>query len=233
MRILVFMSDNRKLAPTLKAADYNSLSAVINKEYCKRHGYDFIYYRPYLYENTCALYNCRDPNNQDLRHASWSKLLSTSRALLEPFDYVVYIDSDCIFKDFEHKIESFLGPADILVTNDRPFRKTLPCAGFYICRVNDTSRQFIKDWYNSNIPQKNTQHTWEQKALDKMMKKPEISLLDNGNFFFDEEGQPLRHLTGATQNVKKQRIPYLLAFFEKNAIPYDISDIHVEAFSTI
>ena len=47
-RILVFMSDNRKLHGSLAGADYNSLVAAINYEYCKKHGYDFIYYRPYL-----------------------------------------------------------------------------------------------------------------------------------------------------------------------------------------
>ena len=230
MRILVFMSDNRPLAPTLKAADYNSMAAVINKEYSKRHGYDFIYYRPYLNENTCSLYNCIDSNNV-LRHAAWSKLLSTSRALLEPYDYVVYIDSDCIFKDFEHKIESFIGEADVLITDDKPYRKTKPCSGFYICRVNEMARQFMKDWYAANIPKKNIEHPWEQAALDTLCKRPGVSMLDNGNFFYETEGQPLRHVTGR-KKINRERIPYFRKFIEDNHIAYDISDIRCEAFCT-
>ena len=48
MHILVFMSDNRKLDKNIRSAEYNSLAAAINYEYCKKYNYDFIYYRPYL-----------------------------------------------------------------------------------------------------------------------------------------------------------------------------------------
>ena len=73
------MSDNRNLEMDFKEAKYNSLAASINYEYSKKHNYDFIYYRPYLKdEENFNLTNCVDPNNiTDLRHASWSKLLST------------------------------------------------------------------------------------------------------------------------------------------------------------
>jgi hypothetical protein len=226
------MSDNRKLFPTLAGADYNSLSAVINKEYCKRHGYDFIYYKPHLPDNPYSVYNCKDPHSDALRHAAWSKLLSTSRALAEPFDYVVYIDSDCIFKDFDHKIESFIGEPDILITNDGPYRKTMPCSGFYICRVNDWCRDFIKEWYNVNIPKKNIEHSWEQAALVKIWKRPGVGLLNNGNFFYETEGQPLRHVTGK-KKLMRERLPYFRAFLDQHEIPFDISDIRCEEFSTI
>jgi hypothetical protein len=232
MRILVFMSDNRKLFPTLAGADYNSLAAVINKEYCKRHGYDFIYYRPHLPENTHSLFNCKEPVTGDLRHASWSKLLSTSRALQEPYEYVVYIDSDCIFKDFDHKIENFLTEADILIASDFPYRKTFPCAGMYICKVNDRVREFIAEWYSVSIPSKNIEHPWEQKALDTIFKRPGISMFNTGNFFNEVEGQPLRHVTGHTKLLKAQRIPYFLAFLDQHEIPFDISDIRCIEYST-
>ena len=229
----MIMSDNRKLFPTLKGADYNSLSAVINKEYCKRHGYDFIYYRPHLPDNMYSVYNCKDPHSGALRHASWSKLLSMSRALTESYDYVVYTDSDCIFKDFDHKIEDFVGPttADVLVTSDQPYRKTKACAGFFICRVNDAARKFISDWYNVNLPERNIKHSWEQAALDTIMKRPEFGIMDNGNFLFETEGQPLRHVTGHKKSMQL-RLEYFSEFIEKNNIPYDISDIRCEEFTT-
>ena len=92
MKICVFMSDNRPLAPNFEKADYNSLAASINYEYCKLYGYDFIYYRPYLKDpSVTVLYNCLDPNGEE-RHASWSKLLSTTKVLEGGDDYVVYVN---------------------------------------------------------------------------------------------------------------------------------------------
>ena len=82
MKILVCMSDNRRLRGDLDAADYNSLAAAINASYCKRQGSDFRYYRPYLNDRAEEpLFNCLDAKGR-LRHASWSKLLSMQRAVV-------------------------------------------------------------------------------------------------------------------------------------------------------
>ena len=98
MKICVFMSDNRLLSNDINNANYNSLTASINYEYCKKYNYNFLYYRPYLdNKEIIDLYNCPDPNSSELRHAAWSKLLSTQLALQLDYDYIVYIDSDCIF----------------------------------------------------------------------------------------------------------------------------------------
>ena len=108
MKICVFMSDNRKLSTDRETADYNSLSAVINYEYCKKHNYDFIYYRPYLYnENEITLNNCIDPNTKLFRHPSWSKILSTKLAfkLTASFNKLSsLIDSNTIYPCWVKKI---------------------------------------------------------------------------------------------------------------------------------
>ena len=105
------MSDNRPLSQTMEKAEYNSLTAVINNEYCKKWKYNFIYYKPYFKEQKeLLLYNCIDPNTNETRHAAWAKLLSTSLVLNLDYDYVVYIDSDCIFKNFDLSLEEFIKP---------------------------------------------------------------------------------------------------------------------------
>ena len=169
MHILVFMSDNRKLEKNIRSAEYNSLAAAINYEYCKKYNYDFIYYRPYLNDkDTIKLENCIDPNTNKLRHSAWSKLLSTSLALKLNYDYVVYIDSDCIFKDFNQSLKDFIMPhtkKDIIFLNNKPWGSDKPCSGFYVCKVCENMRQMINSWYNFDFKEKRNPCRFEQGAL--------------------------------------------------------------------
>jgi hypothetical protein len=233
-RILVFMSDNRTLAPTLPKAGYNSLVAAINSEYCKRHGYDFVYYRPYYAQKEeVKLLNCVNPVTQAMRHASWSKLLSTSLALQLNYDYICYVDSDCIFKDFHMTIEEFLQPysdKDILFLNDKPWSDTMPCAGFYICKVNERTKQFVHDWYAVNLPDKDTKHSWEQSALRTIYQNYNIGIVDSW-MFREKEGQFLRHI-GTDDGAN--RVPYFTSFLHTHNIDYakTIQAIPVREFDT-
>jgi hypothetical protein len=234
MRILVFLSDNRHLSTTLEKANYNSLSACINYEYCKHHGYDFIYYRPYLSDkDTSNLLNCRDPTTKELRHASWSKLLSTRLALQLDYDYVVYIDSDCIFKDFNQSLEEFIKPysdKDIITLNNKPWSHTLPCAGFYISKVNNTMKELFIDWYKAHIPELNTKHIWEQEALNRIHMNYNIAIVDSW-MFEEKEHQFLRHVCHVESY---NRMPYFSLFIKSKHIDYEanIRDIKVINFDT-
>jgi len=237
-RFLVFMSDNRKLEETLDTADYNSLTASINYQYCKKHGYDFVYYIPYSDSNKGELYNCKNPITNNLRHASWAKLLSTKVSLQLDYDYLVYIDTDCIFKDFNTSLEDFIKPYpnnDILFLNNKTTKimywdSLMPCAGFYICKVNDKSKQFIQDWYNFNTTEDDINHPWEQNALWEIYRKYNIGIIDK-IMFYEEENQFLRHV--ATFD-KYNRLPYFTHFIELNNINYkkSISEIKVVEFNT-
>lgn len=228
------MSDNRKLQGTVHNAEYNSLAASINYEYCKRNKYDFLYYRPYLNDgDTTVLFNCKARSTNELRHASWSKLLSTVLALQLDYDYVVYIDSDCIFKEFNQTLEDYVKPyleKDIIFLNNKPWGDTMPCAGFYICKVNEYTKRFLHDWYDVNIPQKNTQHAWEQDALWEIYEKYNIGIKDSW-MFREEEGQFLRHVATHDSN---NRIPYFSTFHTSKNIDYEknISEIKVVHFNT-
>ena len=238
-RFLVFMSDNRKLEESLDTAGYNSLTASINYQYCKKHGYDFIYYIPYLEDKDKGdVLNCKSPTTNNLRHASWSKLLSTKISLELDYDYVVYIDTDCIFKDFNMTLENFIkhySNNDILFLNNKTttimyWDSLMPCAGFYICKVNDKSKEFIKDWYNFNITENDIEHPWEQNALWKIYTNYNIGVIDK-IMFYEEEHQFLRHVASFDSN---NRLPYFTYFIESNNINYkkSISEIKVVEFDT-
>ena len=235
MRILVFMSDNRNITPDMPAADYNSLTAAINYEYCKKHNYDFIYYRPYFKnEHVISIYNCIDVNTKEPRDAAWSKLLSTILALELNYDYVVYIDSDCIFRNFDMTIEDFIAPHTdklLIFLNNKPWGDDKPCSGFYVCNVCDASKDIIRNWYNMNLPEKNKNRAWEQDALWCMYEGLNISIVDMW-MFEEEEGQFLRHITG--YNQKHIRMPYFFDIISKFNIDYNknIQDTHVISFDT-
>ena len=234
MRILVFMSDNRNLETNIDISNYNSLVAAINYEYCKKHNYDFLYYRPYLDDNTITnLYNCIDPNTKLVRHSAWSKLLSTSKALKLQYDYVVYIDSDCIFKDLQKSLEVFIEPyteKDIIFLNNKPWGNDKPCSGFFICKICPRIIQFVDDWYNFNFNGKKNPCRWEQGALWLMFKEHNIEIVDSW-MFREEKGQYLRHV-GSNEN--KIRIPYFTRFIKENDINYtqNICEIKVVEFNT-
>ena len=233
MKILVFMSDNRCLGIDINTAEYNALSACINAEYCKKHGYDFIYYRPYLTSPSIVeINNCLDPKSGDPRHSSWSKLLSASLAIEKSYDYIVYIDSDCIFKNFNSTLESFIQPhtEDILFLNDRPFDDKKPCAGFFICKVTDHSKKFLRDWYSVDLPNNNTAHPWEQAALYTLYKNYSVKVID-GYMFVEHEGQLLRHIG---THDGENRVPYFKSFIttHKFDFPKAILGITFVEYST-
>ena len=245
MKILVFMSDNRPLDKTMENANYPSLAASINSHYCKKFGYDFFYYQPYLHKKATRknktiktmelekkgftkdnqIYNCIDPNTKETRHAAWSKILSGQKALRLSYDYVVYIDSDCIFKKAK-SIEEFIKPyhQDILFLNNKPFNHDKPCSGFFILKNNAITKQFLKDWYHVQLPEKNKIHPWEQDGLWTMYKPYNIGLIDEW-MFVEKKGQMLRHVD------LPNRIPYFKTFMQKHDIPF-AKDITVIPFST-
>jgi hypothetical protein len=239
MKFLVFMSDNRSIDSNIQTAQYNSLVAYINKAYCNAHSYDFVYIRPF-YKNpeSESLNVCKDSDGK-FRHASWAKLLATQHCHnTMSYDYMVYIDSDCIFKNFEVSLESVVtNPLyeniNIIFASNLPWHK-LPCAGFFIVKVNDEIKHFIEYWYTYKLPAydsfewKNTltmakKHNsydwhpdthWEQDTLWCMIANntsipykllEEISFQENNTQF-------LRHICHIESSTRQ---PYFRTFVEK------------------
>ena len=235
MKILIVMSDNRLLDNDFSKAQYNSLAASINYEYSKKYGYDFIYYRPYLNSNKILENNCIDPNTKLLRHCAWSKLLSTRLALELNYDYVVYIDSDCIFKNFSKSLEEFISPYlnnNCIYLNNTPWGDDVPCSGFFICKVCPDVKEFVKEWYAYDFKNEKNPCRWEQGALWKLYKDPKYNIVIHKELMFiEKEGQFLRHV--ATFE-KTKRIPYFTKFIKDNNISFEknISEIKCIDFNT-
>lgn len=237
MRILVFMSDNRNFEDQL----FVKLTAATNKEYCKRQNYDFLYYQPYLEGEDSPILNCLDPNTGELRHASWSKLLSTKKALALDYDYIVYLDSDCVFNDFDKRIESVIEEhpsANLIFFRDYVSceQGLLPNAGFYICKVCDDSKLFVNEWYNTNGHEFNTKNSWEQSVLWKIYHFDQsVITLDVWQFhpaiFPDRPTQFIRHITGGENHF---RIPFFTEHIDSNKISVEenIAEIEVLRFDT-
>lgn len=230
MKILVFMSDNRDCDGA--QASFLPLSISINKTYCEMNGYDFIYYQPYLDKpNPRDPMNCIHFKTSSLRYAAWSKLISTMNALhTTDYDYVVYIDSDCIFKDHSQRIETFISQTekDILFFQNTPWGDDLPCSGFFIMKVCNETRNFVKDWFNFDIPSKNEKHAWEQDALWSMDCSSKYHII-NIPQFLEKEHQFIRHICNWLNN---DREPYFRKFIRDNLISTNISEIRIVKFDT-
>jgi hypothetical protein len=221
-RIGVFMSDNRALEPDLQSSGYHSQVAAINYSYCLKHKYDFIYYRPYLDSKTShSLYNCKDPHRNETRHASWSKLLSAKDMFKQSYDYIVYIDSDCIFKDFDKRIEevcSQMFTHNIIFLNNKPWDEDKPCAGFFICKNSELARSYITDWYNVNLPEKNKVHAYEQDALWTIYKTWKLCFVMNRWMFREHHEQFLRHICHLENDLRSY---YFKQFIIEHKINYN------------
>jgi hypothetical protein len=220
MKILMFMCDNRILKE-----DYYTLATAINSEYCKKYNYDFIYYRPFLKDN--SVFNCKNPITGKLRHAAWSKLLATQKALKLDYDYVVYIDTDCIIKDFDKRLET-LACDKIIFLSNKPWGEDLPCSGFFMVPVNDYYRDFFTSWYNVDIPNKDINHPWEQDALWKIYNNYKFKIVNEWSFK-EYTGQFIRHVCHCES---KNRLPYFQEFAAKKNIVVDLDKIVIIEFCT-
>ena len=233
-KILILMSDNRGLMNSIETSDYNSLVAVINYNYSKLMGYDFLYIRKGL-NGEFPINNCYSPKNE-LRHSSWSKLLTSIKIVDEypQYDYVVYIDSDCIFLDtnlsiFDYLLKSKVANgistnySNIIFLNDKPWSSVLPCAGFYIFKNNYKTKELFQEWYNTDDPKNNLNHNWEQNSLYINLENfiSKISVIDDW-MFRDFPSQFLRHIGSDSSS---NRIPFFLNVLTKLNLKDNYSDI--------
>ena len=215
-KILVYMADNRSLDESFDRAEYYSLVAGINYAYCLRHGYDFKYVETfYEYKNEAQLHNCPDPLKKEMRHASWSKLLVASSLINKSYDYIVYIDSDCIFHNQFLHLENFIDTnkeKDFIFFNNQPWNPENPSSGFFICHSSDTVKQNLKEWYNVDSQD-------DQLALWKIQENMNLAILDIPMYFFKGDNQYLCHLAS---NLKNERLSYFRKIILLKKINYNI-----------
>lgn len=238
MNIAVFISDNRPLVSNKETCQYNSCAAYINAIYCLGHKYDFYYFKP------CGadVFVCRDLTTGEKRHASWAKVLSAYLLLTSvnsKYDYVVCIDSDCVFKNIHKPLESILAAFpdhDIITANNAPYHPHLPCCAFFICKNTEWTRQFLKEWYmypnpssdsdiwkcvlaeakkTYPIPNFKLGEYWEQDTLWLLLEDADIAahvhILDESIMFAESSDQYLIHISHERHTLRK---PYLKGYVE-------------------
>ena len=219
MIISVIMSDNRDL----DMKSYPSLTAIINKNYCIKNNYNFIYFQP-------RAESCKINGPYGLRHCAWAKIKSVLIALESACDYVVYIDSDAIFKDFNTRIEEVLDlDSDICFVNDMPWSQEKPNTGFFACKNTPRVKQFLENWWSLDLYA--FEFPWEQKALWTLLEQTDIrvKILDTPTCI-ESKGQFVRHLTNGASDQKftnsQIREPYFVNFIKDNSLPNVISTIN-------
>jgi len=224
-KILVLMCDNRALNNNYNSAEYWSLTAQINKKYCDKHGYSFTYIQPYYKEDTGSIYTCAD-NLGNLRHSAWAKILLLKLKLesFPAYDYVVYIDTDCIIKDHNIKLEDIIGSNDLLFQSSAPYHPKLPCCGFIVCKNTPENHKFLDMWYNYPVPASDSEEWqnvmkvtnemsnytwdigkhWEQDILWSLVvnnKTPKFKMLDE-NSCEENDNQFTRHIYHTQNNLR-------------------------------
>lgn len=212
MKTLVLMTDDRPES----GDDYNSWAAKINRVYASRHGYDFQY---------TQVSNVHSPRSINIkRHPSWAKLPATMDAL-GSYDRVVYIDSDCIFKNQSIGIDEYLATSrniylnnvnrvPLIFLNDLPWKQDQPCAGFFI--ATKEAFPILKDWWWCNrFPLYDTVHTWEQYVLQNYTLHRHRNSIDiiHDWMFEEKPNQFLRHVAS---HQKHLRPTYFKDFWKNN-----------------
>jgi hypothetical protein len=116
---------------------YGKFSEEINRKYCEKHGYDYIVEKD-------------DEKLRSLaadRAFTWIKPRLINQVIGD-YDYVLFMDIDAIFCDFEKKIEEFIEPGFDLVAAEDYGAHSKMNAGVLLFRNCDWTRNFLGDWWN-------------------------------------------------------------------------------------
>lgn len=237
-KILIFMVDNRDLTEDFETSNYVSLAVAINSLYAKHHGYDFLYYKSKNIKeientkNSAVAYNY---TLKQYRGAPWAKLPATYNALKKDYDLVVYIDSDCVFRNFSMTVVDFISKVkniqgtieakDVIFLNNKPWHTNRPCSGFYIFKPSSASEELLRTWWNLPNEKYNFKHDYEQRSLFNIFKDfDDVIEIKDQWMFKSAPNQYLRHI-GSHENEK--RVPTFKRFLK------DLLHISSDQFSQI
>lgn len=172
-KILIFMCDHR--SQTIES--YVKYASLINQQYAKKHGYDFIFLQPKL---------------QTHRHPAWNKIdISIELLSVKNYHIYVYIDSDCIFNKQDISISQYLNSSNycldknnaniVFIKDSVPGCK--PCSGFFV--FNPDALKIFIDWRNNHSNDDKIfylKHPWEQQILQEKKDKYNIKIIDDKHF---------------------------------------------------
>ena len=233
-KICIIMSDNREISDDYENAEYHSLAVAINYNYAKKHGYNFIYYNPFIPNEHKITNNNLGTNKKHkvnsfqsklnkYRYPSWTKLITLFNTLLEKYAYVVYLDTDAIIVNnidlhkYLNDISYSRGSkdSDLKFLIDKPYSDG-PCAGGIIIKNSDISKRAVKYWWNYDMPEFDKKHGYEQESLWSFINnkdlniEPYIGIIDELSFE-PKEGQYIRHV--GTPD-KERRVSIFKCYYE-------------------
>lgn len=194
--------------------EYATYTTMINYLYSRRHGYNFIV-------NTCPIPEDLDKDymwsagNEYL--FVWSKCALIKR-YLPHYKYIVYIDSDAIFNNFESRIEDFISQH---MTNDTIMLCAEDCVSEYRSSCTDENGvnggalivkntpltfELLNEWIPENIlcEEWKYKHTREQACLNIIRRKKyenEIKILRNP-IMGGSTGVFIKHLMATSADVR-------------------------------
>jgi hypothetical protein len=190
-KIIVITSDNREiiLDKKLKEFKYYEFSFIINSVYCYKKKINFKYLKiKDIYSN--IFFNSKDTISsyssiaKNTRSASWTKLLCIYSYLKKNYDYIIYMDSDCIFYNQKLSLNKLISKIKKekklgLLYSDKPWNCNLPNAGFMILRNSKYTKKLIKFWWNSKDYLNSHKHPYEQKKLHEFWASNTLNIKKN------------------------------------------------------
>lgn len=213
------MGDDR---PVLEGAmarqSYPSLAFEINRIFCEKKGWDLRYEQYQLPKTWFGTLPAYSSSAGQVRAASWVKLLAVQRALELGYEFVVWIDSDCIFynhdADWDEIMSNFDQPEVLFLSwLDRPFYHDQFCAGFFIVRSDSQVKSLLRSIWNAPS-EYSWKHVYEQSALNEALRKwpkSSVILVDEPMFSLEESHQKLLHIASFDH---EKRLPSFMAWFE-------------------
>ena len=200
-KTIVTMVDNRP-----PDSGFIRYSSAVAQHYADLHGYDFRYQIvPPLADD--PLVACRSAKGCP-RHVAWAKLLAIHKLLLEGYESVCYVDTDVMFTDIDRTIPQFVAETplawgsrsgDVLFLNNKPYgaleHNDMPCSGVILLSGGGFATEFLRTWYELDVPEHDLRHPWEQNALWEIFRNypRNIGVFDCW-MFKDAEGQWVRHV---------------------------------------
>jgi len=221
-KIVALTSDNRKLNFNQKLR-YIEYCALINKSYFLNYNIDFFIVKidNTLSSNLVSKKDCISGYSRSAlspKAASWTKLLAIYSFFKSQYDYILYLDSDCIVNN--HKIKpnfliKNLHNKQALFYSDRPWNKKLPNCGFILMKNNTYNKIFIRNWWNT-FSKKNLSHPYEQYWFQNFWKKNKqkvkknFKLLNDNICSLESDKQFIFHMTRDFRSKNKNNF-----FFKK------------------
>jgi hypothetical protein len=230
-KIVALTSDNR--SPNFrKKLGYLEYCALINKSYFSNYNINFFFLKienitnsNLLSKKDCVSGYARKALSP--KAASWTKLLAIYSFFKSKYEYILYLDSDCIVNNHKIKPSSLIKNLDnkqALFYSDRPWNEKLPNCGFILMKNNNYNKIFIKNWWNT-FSKKNLSHPYEQYWLQNFWRDNKKKV--NINFKLVKENicrlksdkQYIFHMTSDFRNRNINNF-FFKEYMEKNRIKF-------------